>query len=471
MTRQVLGLCVGFALAANTAAAQPTSPPPGPTDPVPVEPPPPPAPEDEAAVEEEEVEEEIDLEAKAQELETKVEELEAKLNAAEQSRRAKFPVKLTGYGDIGLFATEGDGAGFRRDIGYEAFPEHTGFGWVFYGDLLATQINSRGDVADLGDVPGVDRFDSVDSQGNLTFLVNELNLSVNAGLGSRALFTSSVNFTPRTGTEFRLGDSFDVDIVQVEWMPTADGKTSVFVGKVDSVIGHEYKSRKAPQRFGITPSLLARYTTGTAVGLKARTLLFDDYIILAAAVTNGSFGTEQFHFFSETDTNNFKTLSGKASLRLPFGTDSSFEVGPSGSWGTQDGTPNGGGKMSFWGVDAELELMSRIAVKAQFLRGKAPGDDVNMTYSLDLKNGGYVESNIVLTPIIGVYGRAEFRDAIVEQGTERIYVTKNWKGTGGVRLIFNPNAILKAEYSHNGEYGGVPSIPDDVVTTSAVMAF
>ena len=41
----------------------------------------------------------------------------------------------------------------------------------------------------------------------------------------------------------------------------------------------------------------------------------------------------------------------------------------------------------------------------------------------------------------------------------------------GVRFIFNPNAIVKAEFSHNGEYGGVPSIPDDVVTTSAVMAF
>ncbi|HEY5933339.1 MAG TPA: hypothetical protein VIU61_01815, partial [Kofleriaceae bacterium] len=109
--------------------------------------------------------------------------------------------------------------------------------------------------------------------------------------------------------------------------------------------------------------------------------------------------------------------------------------------------------------------------KAQFLRGKAPGDEVTMTYSLDLKNAGYVEANLIVTPIIGLIGRAEFRDAVVEQGTERIYITKNWKATGGVRLIFNPNAILKAEYSHNGEYGGIPSIPDDVVTTSAVMAF
>jgi hypothetical protein len=252
-------------------------------------------------------------------------------------------------------------------------------------------------------------------------------------------------------------------------MPTNDGKTSIFVGKVDSVIGIEYKTRKAPQRFGITPSLIARYTTGTAVGLKARTKLANDHIILAAAVTNGSFGTEQFHFFNETDTNAFKTISGRAALRLPVGSGT-FEIGPSGSWGTQDGVGDGGGKMWFTGVDVQLNV-SRLDLKAQWLRGKAPGDELSMAYSLDLKNGGYVEADVILTPTIGLLGRAEFRDALVQQGTERLYITKNYRATAGVRLIFNPQAIVKAEFSHNGEYGGTPTIPDDVITTSAVMAF
>lgn len=401
-------------------------------------------------------------------LASKVQELEDKL-AAMQAPKSQFPIKFSGYGDIGLFATQGDGSGFRRDIGHAMFPAHSDFGWVFYGDLLATQINSRGDVAALGEAPGVDRFDSVRSGGKLTFLVNELNLSVNAGLGPSALFTSSVNFTPRAGNNFNLGDSFDVDLVQLEWMPTQDGKTSIFVGKVDSVLGHEYKTRKSPQRFGITPSLVARYTTGTAVGVKARTLLAGDHIVLAAAVTNGSFGTEQFHFFQETDSNNFKTLSGRAALRLALG-GGTLEVGPSGQWGTQDGAPDNGGKMWFGGVDAELTT-ARIDLKVQWLKGKAPGDDVTMTYALDLKSGGYVEADVIVTPIIGLLGRAEFRDAEVRQGLERLYITKNWRATAGLRLIFNPNAMIKAEYSHNGEYGGTPSIPDDVVTTSAVMAF
>lgn len=484
MNRSIrVSVCLAASLVAVPAFAQtpPPTPPPTPAPtPVPTQAPapvpkptPPPAPmpiAEEMAEEDEYYEEEIDFEAKTAELESKVSELETRLHTQEESRRTRFPVRLSGYGDVGFFTVQGDGSGFRRDAGHMMFPDHQDVGWVFWGDLLATQINSRGDVADLGDAPGVDRFDSVDSNGTPTFLVNELNMTVNAGLGSQALFTSSVNFTPRTGNEFRLGDSFDVDLAQLEWMPFESGKHSIFIGKVDSVIGHEYKTRKAPDRFGITPSLLARYTTGTAIGIKARSMLFGDKIVLAAAATNGSFGTEQFHFHSELDSNNFKTLSGRAALRIPF-LSGHIEAGPSGSWGTQDGaTDEQGGKMWFVGGDVEVDT-TRFRLKAQWLRGKAPGDDVSMVYSLDLKNGAYVETNIVVTPIIGVLGRVEFRDAEVQQGTERLYITKNWRSTAGLRLLFNPRAVVKAEYSHNGEYGDTPSIPNDVVTTSAVMAF
>jgi hypothetical protein len=404
------------------------------------------------------------------ELQQKIDDLETRLETSEQSRKTRFPIRISGYGDVGAFATQGDGSGFRRDIGHTMFPTHDDIGWVFYGDLLATQINSRGDVADLGDAPGVDRFDSVNSNGTPTFLVNELNMTVNAGLGERALFTASTNFTPRSGSDFALGDSFDVDLVNLEWQPFASGKTSIWVGKFDSVLGNEYKARKAPDRFGITPTLLARYTTGTAVGVKARTLLANDFIVLAAAVTNGSFGTEQFHFFKEIDTNAFKTLSGRAAFRIPLGGGGTFEAGPSGSWGTEDGAPTGGGNMWFVGIDAELSLM-RVDIKAQWLRGKAPGDEVNMVYSLDLKQGGYLETDVLITPVLGVLARAEFRDAEVQQGMDRLYITKNWRGTAGMRLTLNPKAVIKAEYSHNGEYGNTPSIPDDVVTSSVVMAF
>jgi hypothetical protein len=429
------------------------------------------SPPDDAQADEagEEAAEEVDLDAKSAELESKITELEQRLESSENSKKTRFPIKLGGYGDLGFFATQGDGSGLRRDVAHTMFPEHGDIGWVFYGDLLAPTVNSRGDVADMGEVPGVQRPDPINSEGTPTFLVNELNLNVNAGLGSQAVFTGSVNFIPRTGKEFEFGDAFDVDMAQLEWMPTSSGKTSIFVGKVDSVVGIEYKTRKAPQRFGITPSLIARYTTGTAVGLKARTKLFDDHVILAAAVTNGAFTTEQFHFFTETDANTFKTVSGRAALRLAVG-NGTLELGPSGSWGTEDGARDGTKKMWFAGLDLELAL-TRLNLRAQWLRGKAPGDELTMAYSLDLKNGGFAEADIIVTPTIGILGRAEFRNATVQQGMERLYITKNWRATAGLRLIFNPNAIVKVEASHNGEYGGTPSIPDDVITTSAVMAF
>ena len=78
------------------------------------------------------------------------------------------------------------------------------------------------------------------------------------------------------GHDFSLGDFIEVDIAQLEWMPTRVGRTSIFVGKFDSVIGIEYRERKANQRFGITPSLIARYTTGTPLGIKVRSKFGDD---------------------------------------------------------------------------------------------------------------------------------------------------------------------------------------------------
>ena len=460
----------GIALA-QTPPAQPTTPPPPAAPVTPTAPTPAEAAEEVEAEEEEDIPEEFlpREEPSAEMLSSRLEQLESRLSMAETTKSSRFPVKITGYGDVGFFATQGDGTGWRRDAGHEMFPNRNDFAWVFYGDLLATTVNSRGDVADLGDSPGVDRFDAIRSDGNPTFLANELNVTVNAGLAKSALFTGSVNFTPRTGNDFRLGDSFDIDLVQLEWLATKNGKTSVFVGKVDSVIGIEYKSRKPTARFGITPSLLARYTTGPAVGLKARSKLFNDKIVLAAAVTNGSFGTEQFHFHGEVDSNSFKTASGRAAIRLPVG-DGTFEVGASGQYGTQDGAPDGADAMWFYGAEAELEL-TRLAVRAAWMTGKAPGDEVSMTYALDLNQGAYVETNVLVTSLIGVLGRVELRDAEVRESMERLYITKNWRATAGVRLVLSPNATIKAEYLRNGTYGGVPEIPDDVVTTSAVMAF
>src|SRR5580692_9400661 len=193
----------------------------------------------------------------------KISELEARLDQMQALVANRQPrVIVGGYIDLGFFATEGNGSGIVRDQGNVYFPQYAGkYGWVFLGDILATPINTRGEPADLGDATGaVPRDDSIHSGGAPGFIVNEINMKLTYGLGPSAVATASLNFTPRTGSNFSLGN--------------------------------EYRERKSDQRYGITPSLIARYTTGTAIGVKVRSKFGpDDLLVLAGAVTNGSFTT------------------------------------------------------------------------------------------------------------------------------------------------------------------------------------
>ncbi len=407
--------------------------------------------------------------AKIAELETRLEQMQSVI-VGRQPR-----VVVGGYLDLGFFATQGNGSGIIRDQGHELYPAYGKYGWVFLGDILSTAVNSRGEAADLGDATGAPpRFDGVHSGGAPGFIANEINLTLTSGLGPTAIATASVNFTPRSGSNFSLGDTVDADLAQLEWMPTRSQKTSIFVGKMDSVLGIEYRERKSSQRFGVTPSLIARYTTGTALGLKVRSKFGpDDLFVLAGAVTNGSFTQEQFHFYDEIDTNLGKTLSGRASIHPPLPVD--MELGASGSYGAQDRSPNTLGKMWFWGIDYQLHLR-RADLKAQYLRGASPGDPTNGAYGLDLHGGGYVELDAFVIPHVGLLGRAEYRDAFVwlgdptsPSGANRAYLTKSWRATGGVRINFTDRVLLKAEYLRNGEYGGLPQIRNDVLTTSLVL--
>ncbi|HEY4188249.1 MAG TPA: hypothetical protein VGP07_24455 [Polyangia bacterium] len=375
----------------------------------------------------------------------------------------------SGYVDFGFFAPEGDGSGYVQDIGHARYPKLSNYNWVFLGDILAPAVNSRGEVADLGTAPGVDRFDSIHSRGAPGFIVNEVNLRLAARPASNAIITTSLNFTPRTGSNFSLGDVFDVDLAQLEWLPTASQRMSIFVGKMESVLGIEYRDRKSDHRFGVTPSLIARYTTGTALGVKVRSKLGeDDWLVIAAAVTNGSNTTEQFHFYDEVDSNAGKTGSARLSVRLPL--PFSLEVGFSGSYGAQDRTTSNANAMWFFGPDLMAEL-GPVALKAAWLRGRSPGDPTQDVYQLDLHGGGYLEADVMLTPSFGLLGRIEYRDAFVALDPERAYLTKSWRATGGGRWVMTRWATLKAEYLYNGEYGGIPQVRNNVFTSSLVLSY
>jgi hypothetical protein len=400
-------------------------------------------------------------------------------------------VTTSGYVDFGFFAAQGDGSGVVQDLGPASaryFPQYAdpSNGWVFLGDLLAPAVNSRGEPADLGNLTGAtNRFDSVDSNGAPSFILNEVNLTLDATIASSALATVSVDFLPRSGSDFRLGDVFEVDLAQVEWMVGARRRTSVFAGKMESVIGIEYRERKARNRFGITPSLLARYTTGTPLGVKVRTKLGEnDWLILAAAVTNGSSTIETFHFYDEIDSNAGKTASGRVSIAP----GAVFELGVSGQYGAQDRALDSLGALWFAGVDLQLHL-GTLEIKGQWLTGRGAGEtgriyaEPHRPFGLTLHNGAYLEGDLMITPWLGVLARGELRDALVwlgdrnapvgtdPTGAERLYLTKGWRAVAGLRFVPSEHVVLKAEVLHNGEYGGVPLVRDDVITSSLVLIY
>jgi hypothetical protein len=396
--------------------------------------------------------------------------LEAQIRQNEElAANSRQILTWSGYVDFGFFVPQGDGAGYVQDYGHATLPQYSPYTWVFMGDILATAVNSRGEVADLGSAPGVDRFDSINSRGAPGFVLNEFNTRLRVTPVPNAIITTSVNFTPRTGSNFSLGDVFDLDIAQLEWLPTESRNTSIFVGKIESVLGIEYRDRKSDRRFGITPSLIARYTTGTALGLKVRSKFGnDDWLVIAAALTNGSNTTEQFEFYDETDSNAGKTGSARISIRppLPF----RLELGVSGSYGAQDRTTSNLHPMWFFGPDLLAEIGS-VDVKAAWLKGGADGDPAQDVYRLQLHGGGYLEVDAMLTPTWGAIARAEYRDALVSLGLDRLYVTQSWRATVGGRCVFTSWAALKAEYLHNGEFGKIPQIRNDVFTSSLVLSY
>lgn len=422
-----------------------------------------------------------DEEEEPEAVEDRLARVEAELAQADLTRPTPSIFTFDGYLDFGFYAPSGDGAGIIQDFDDRTLsrvrPGDAGrYAWVFLGDLLGTMVNSRGEAADLGPEPGIERFDSIDSKGAMGFVLNEANLVLEAGLGPRARASLGVNVVPRTGGDFALGDFIELDLAQLEVVISEEMPTSLFVGKVEPVIGVEYKRRKSNTRFGITPSLLARYTIGPQLGLKARSKLLDGWLIIAAAVTNQSSTQEQFHFYEETDSNDGKTGSGRLALRIPLERwfpevfAGGLELAGDLLIGAQDRALDSEGLFRLYGFDFEYQGVD-LALRGQFLKGRSPGRASDGAYALDLVAAGYAELELLITPIFGAYGRADFRNAWVTLGDSRAYLTKTWRLTGGLRASINRHLTLKAEYVRNFEYRELPAFDNDIFTSSLVISY
>ncbi len=466
-------IAYALVLLAAPAAAQPAEPPPAEPAEAPAEPPP---------------DANAEATARMKALEERLEKVEEELEAQkddnsylEEKLGALLPLqnKISGYLDVGAFATTGNGAGTRSDLLSTYFPEYAGVvpgSWVFMGDPLSTAINSRGDVADTGESRAI-TFDPINSGGNPTFLVNNLNLTLFSGIGETAQLNASVDFVPRARdvsdpAGLFVGDYIDVKLAYGEWRPRIESfDLTLQAGKFDSVLGFEYRSLESPDRVGVTPSLICRYTCGRPIGLKARARFLDEALVANVAVTNGSHFHEGFPFSNEIDQNSLKTVAGRLSYQIA----KKVELGVSGAWGAQDFQPENDVRQWHWGADVHLEIED-LEVTAEVVHGRAKGQTTPGQARCDaapclVYTGGYVQVAYRLTNTFVPYARVDYRDATHWAGASFVYISDLGRATLGIRAEIGTRVIVKAEATKNEELGVIPTIPNDVVTSSLVIRY
>lgn len=393
----------------------------------------------------------------------------------EQSHEA---LRFTGYVDVGFAKATGDGTSFA--------PNDTRAPLDYGVDPFATAVNSRGDVA------------STDSGGRFTngFLPRSAGLGGNAGF---LVNTASVDvrFQPRGVPLFVFaraqlmprfsptGDQTRLELQQAfgRLSPFASQEFALFLGRFDSVFGIEYLENEANLRTGITPSLIARYTTGHGLGAKAFYRVQIPSVMSAvslnvAATNNGS----RIEALVPIDASLMGVPVGSGRLGYELNLQHvQAKVGVSGLYGPRNDQRSPGARQMAFGADARLNVAG-VSLAGEILRlidehapiagkftGQGPaelasgfevwGGWVRLAYTLPWKNAA-------LTGFT-VYGRYDRRHAMFEGNV----LVRTQRFTAGARIDLYDMLALKAEGVFNDELGGAPKVDNDVFTASAVLTW
>ena len=386
------------------------------------------------------------------------------------------PLRVTGYIDIGFARAQGDGTSFPA--GDLRTPADYGV------DAFASAVNSRGDVAST-DSHG--RFTngflprSAGIGGNASFLINTVDLDVRYMPATAPLLLFvRVQFVPRFGaaSETRLV----VEQAFGRLTPLANHELALFLGKFDSVFGIEYLENEANLRTGITPSLLARYTTGQSIGAK---LFYRRQIpALWTAVSANVAATNQGTLVetlqpAEASLTGVPVLSGRLGIEinLPF---IEVKAGASGMYGPRNDQRESGVKQRAWGFDARI-VLGGLSLSAEWVDvdqepggfDKANGLGPQTIASGFTAHGGYVQAAYSLSLGDGVlqkltaYGRYGRRHAQFEAFTP-INVDRI---TAGLRLDLWDALLVKGELLVNRQLADTPKVPNNVLTSSVVYSW
>jgi hypothetical protein len=386
------------------------------------------------------------------------------------------PFRILGYVDLGWAKAGGDGTSFApNDVRVPAD----------YGvDTFAPAVNSRGDVASTnsggrftnGFLP-----ESVGIGGHGSFLINTIDLDVRyvAPSAPLMLFTR-LQVLPRFSGA---GQSTTILAEQAfaRLIPFSSQEIAVTAGKFDSVFGIEYLENEANLRTGITPSLIARYTTGQGLGVKAFyrrqiTSLWSAFSLNVSATNGGNMVSPlQPQNASLTGTPVVSARLGYE-LNLP---SLEIKLGLSAMDGPRNDQTQPGVRQKAIGADARIEA-GPLEVRGEWIhltQDEGGDDKINdlgpqTVVSEFYVTGGYVQVALgfeLPEPFkkVSVYGRYDRRHAEFE-GFVPITVDRI---TAGARLDVWDNLALKGEVLKNRELAGAPDVDNDVVTSSLVYSW
>jgi hypothetical protein len=383
----------------------------------------------------------------------------------------------TGYIDVGFARAQGNGSSFSP--GDTRIPADYGV------DAFAPAVNSRGDVASIDAGRFTNGFlpRSVGIGSRPSFLLNTVSFDVRYdGRATPISAFSRVQLLPRfstAGSETRLF----LEQAFGKIAPFSDVEFSLTLGRFDSVFGIEYLENQANLRTGITPSLVARYTTGTPLGAKAfyRVQLAPLWSALSlnVAATNGGTFVEALQP-QEISLTGRPVGSGRLGYELAL-PGFQLKLGGSGLYGGRNDQGDPDALQKAFGADLRLFFLG-ISISAEYVHvdeDRGPGNDKRTGAGAQSgasgfhARGGYVFLSYELPFTLGplhkttLYVRGEQRHAWFE-GWEPITVQRL---TAGLRLDLWEALALKGEYLKNVERDGAPHVDNDVVTASAVYSF
>lgn len=387
------------------------------------------------------------------------------------------PLRLSGYFDAGWARATGDGTSFKA--GDTILPADYGV------DTFATAVNSRGDVAS-------NRSGGLFTNG---FLPRSIGLG---GHGGAFLSTVDVDLMyaptsvpvlgfvrlqvlPRFSST---GDQTRTVVQQafVRVNPFHTQELALNVGKSDSVFGIEYLETEANLRTGITPSLVARYTTGQGLGAKLfyRVQLVPLWSALSIHASGTANGTLVEALSPDSVSNTGRPIWSARlgyELKLP---RLEVKLGGSGSHGPRNDQHDSKVQQTLYGADLRV-FTGPLELRGEYVhvqQDEGGGDKINGNGPQTVVSGfevtgGYLQAGLGFDLEVGplkrvtVYGRYDKRHAQFK-GFRAITVDRI---TAGVRTDLGEQVTLKAEGLLNRELAGAPDVPNDVLTTSLVLVF